>query len=737
MGGIGRSRQSQPLQPRENLAALQKVYGNQAVLRMKGRSPTAIPLQGGVLQRKCACGSSAGSSGSCAECQSKQEGILQTKLQISEPGDRYEQEADRIADQVMKMPEPTIQRQIEPEEEEEEMVQRKAISPSISPLIQRRGAPNQAETSEVPPIVNEVLHSSGQPLESEIRAFMEPRFGHDFSSVRIHHDEQAAESARAIHAHAYTVGRDVVFGPGQYKPQTESGRRLLGHELTHVLQQCMPLTQPVAGMEAPEAQVRLSQGSDSEAQIFRDSDGEATDDEIASQLIFAEIGPKSMSDILKRLDAADKEELSKLRANSALAKPYGRERLELAMKVVWYAKFERAVLAEWRPLLQADIDRIVPDTTHHDQHEELTHFLNQSRLQAVSAAAPAPVAKRGVSKGATAAPSEESMAAWEESKRTKWKKWLDSRDAKVQTFGAADYEDYVANMLVSGGSVFGKTIPASNPVHPLFLERLEAASVKARAAIGSDDLGIRNISGQDNRPGNHAWGLAVDIDADSNPYILNEAGEKVIDAAVAQVYQRIAKALLGRDSIITPPTPGTGKKDPGKQSGLEGASYMTLAEENDAMAAYFSVLPDPTPTEAPAAAKGKKVAAPPPALPVARKMSSVTIDPAKIAALDKVQVQADYDLLIGKTKQKGMSGDLPFAGAGSGRWRDPKRGFLSIRKEVAEALKGEGLRWGATDFPGASGDVMHFDDNNRHGDYVTYGKSHPTEKGKPKKEKGG
>jgi hypothetical protein len=202
---------------------------------------------------------------------------------------------------------------------------------------------------------------------------------------------------------------------------------------------------------------------------------------------------------------------------------------------------------------------------------------------------------------------------------------------------------------------------------------------------------------------------------------------------VAPVYQRIAKALLDRDSILTPPTPGTGKKDPGKKSGLEGASYTALAEESDAMAAYFSVLPEPVPAEAPAAAKGKKAAAPPPPLPAARKMSSVTIDLAKIAALDKAQVQADYDLLMGKNKKKGMSGDLPFAGAGSGRWRDPKRGFLSIRKEVAEALKGKGLRWGATDFPGASGDVMHFDDNDRHGDYVTYGMSHPTEKGKAKK----
>ena len=96
---------------------------------------------------------------------------------------------------------------------------------------------NQAEGTARVPIVNEVLRSCGQPLDAPTRAFMEPRFGHDFSGVRVHTDARAAESAGALNALAYTVGRDVVFGPEQYAPQTASGRRLLAHELTHVLQQ--------------------------------------------------------------------------------------------------------------------------------------------------------------------------------------------------------------------------------------------------------------------------------------------------------------------------------------------------------------------------------------------------------------------------------------------------------------------------------------------------------------------
>src|SRR6266705_1308953 len=74
--------------------------------------------------------------------------------------------------------------------------------------------------SEVPPIVHEVLGSPGQPLDAQTRAFMEPRFGHDFSSVRVHADAKAAESARAVNALAYAAGRDLVFGEGEYVPRT-------------------------------------------------------------------------------------------------------------------------------------------------------------------------------------------------------------------------------------------------------------------------------------------------------------------------------------------------------------------------------------------------------------------------------------------------------------------------------------------------------------------------------------
>ena len=151
--------------------------------------------------------------------------MLQAKLRIGSPNDAYEREADRVAEQVMRMPEPNVQRKCAECEEHEKKTLRRSEN-GIGP-----------EHEAAPPIVHDVLGGSGRPLDPSVRSFMEPRFGHDFSNVRIHTDERAAESARSINAFAYTAGRDVVFGAGQYQPGSQSGRRLIAHELQHVRQQ--------------------------------------------------------------------------------------------------------------------------------------------------------------------------------------------------------------------------------------------------------------------------------------------------------------------------------------------------------------------------------------------------------------------------------------------------------------------------------------------------------------------
>ena len=148
---------------------------------------------------------------------------LQAKLRIGKSGDIYEQEADRVADAVMRMPEPQVQRQ--PREEEVEELQAKATSGHLSEVTPNLESKIQS------------LKGGGQPLPESGSTYFEPRFGYDFSRVRLHTDTQAADTARALNARAFTVGQDVVFGNGEYAVGTASGKRLLAHELTHIVQQ--------------------------------------------------------------------------------------------------------------------------------------------------------------------------------------------------------------------------------------------------------------------------------------------------------------------------------------------------------------------------------------------------------------------------------------------------------------------------------------------------------------------
>jgi Domain of unknown function (DUF4157) len=135
------------------------------------------PPYGILLQRKCACGQHTISRGECEECSRNREGMLQ------------------------------------------------------------RAAVSSAPSNAVPSIVHDVLNSPGRSLDAGTRAFMEPRFGHDFSQVRVHTDARAAKSAQEVNALAYTVGRDVVFAREQYEPGTTTGQELLAHELAHTIQQ--------------------------------------------------------------------------------------------------------------------------------------------------------------------------------------------------------------------------------------------------------------------------------------------------------------------------------------------------------------------------------------------------------------------------------------------------------------------------------------------------------------------
>jgi hypothetical protein len=158
-------------------------------------------------------------------------GAIQRKLKVGAVDDPLEHEADRVADQVIRTPAPEISAAAPPQ------VSRKCAGCEEEEKLQKKAAGPQAAGSEAPPLVHEVVRSPGQPLDAETRGFFELRFGHDFSRVRVHTGASAEQSARAVNAHAYTVRNNMVFGAGQFAPGTQEGRRLLAHELTHVVQQ--------------------------------------------------------------------------------------------------------------------------------------------------------------------------------------------------------------------------------------------------------------------------------------------------------------------------------------------------------------------------------------------------------------------------------------------------------------------------------------------------------------------
>ena len=184
--------------------------------------------------------------------------IIQKKLSVSEPNDKYEQEADRVADQVVRMPEPTSRQPVPRGSYSGVQIQRQCLACQNEERIQTKAIADSVGGSDNNSMGLRNTQGSGIALPDHIRSFFEPRFGHDFRQVRIHSDQSAADSARSVRARAYTLGNRVVFGAGEYRPGTTEGRRLLAHELTHVIQQrgnltsqmqCQALPQPLSQIE--------------------------------------------------------------------------------------------------------------------------------------------------------------------------------------------------------------------------------------------------------------------------------------------------------------------------------------------------------------------------------------------------------------------------------------------------------------------------------------------------------
>lgn len=210
-----------------------KIHGNKEASVHHGGSLTLAPDHSLLLKRKssCACG------GGCPGCQAK------SALNVSRPNDPAEIEADAIADRVMRMSESggattvgaasalaesgRILRKCSACEQDED-----------DRTIHLKSLPaGGADTTQNPDHVRNAIDGGGRELDVQTKSFFEPRLGYDLSAVRMHTSDAAAESARKLNARAYTLGRDIVFGAGEYQPESESGRHLLAHELAHTTQQ--------------------------------------------------------------------------------------------------------------------------------------------------------------------------------------------------------------------------------------------------------------------------------------------------------------------------------------------------------------------------------------------------------------------------------------------------------------------------------------------------------------------
>jgi hypothetical protein len=198
---------------------------NKTIVAQQAKTVSFLPTAQGLLQRKCACSNHTIASGECAECAKNKSG-LQRKLRIGASNDPLELEADRVADQVMAAP------------------SHSAVT-TAPPRIQRYAGQVIEGSDTAPASVDRVLASSGRPLEPALQQDMEQRFGHDFSSARVHSGGAAEQSARDVNANAYTVGHNVVFGAGQFTPGTHGGRQLLAHVVQQRVKPAMHEEKPL------------------------------------------------------------------------------------------------------------------------------------------------------------------------------------------------------------------------------------------------------------------------------------------------------------------------------------------------------------------------------------------------------------------------------------------------------------------------------------------------------------
>jgi hypothetical protein len=245
--------QRAPSREAEAVLRLQRTAGNRAVeamLRSTGAAPPkpATGASGDGVEREDEEHAAEPGSGIMRK-------VKPERLEVQPADDAFELEADRVSKQVMRAPALTAQGDANvPAPVDGPPIARVALQTSSN-------GSHEENAASAPPIVGEVLGSPGKPLDADTRDFMQQRLGRDFGDVRLHTDARAAASADAVNATAFTVGHDIVFASGAYSPDTPSGRELIAHELTHVVQQgaARALPAPDAGATAEYSELAPAQ----------------------------------------------------------------------------------------------------------------------------------------------------------------------------------------------------------------------------------------------------------------------------------------------------------------------------------------------------------------------------------------------------------------------------------------------------------------------------------------------
>ncbi len=549
------------------------------------------------------------------------------------------------------------------------------------------------EHSEVPPIVHEVLDSTGQPLDTATRAFMESRLGYDFSRVRVHGDAEAAESARAVSALAYTVGPHIVFDAGRYAPRTHAGSKLLAHELTHVIQQSgsvafdLPITISDPADPSEQEAERTGDRVLSEAPLIVRQQAHCTNLQVARQEVkklehvtqnIAELASKAayeaifkilngypMTNMLEAMAEMDRQgTLDDLIAHSAAATEFNKPRLEVAMDAV---KLRYRHLAATKKEMQALKERMQAMELPNDQQEVLLGFLGTTTAAATSAAATA-VADAGVGSFKTKkyelSQAEVTVVKAEEAKGVKEIKEAPAYYANkiLEKAGFKRPDDWFSNFTTT--TFLGQSV---GEIHTELAAHLMGVERKLVATHGGDQqdpavagkkLGLNEaIGGARHAPTGtafsmHLFGLAIDVNYTSNPWV---------DANANKVFERAGLLVHGQ-----------------KMQFKAGMSYADLSALDKTVETYFSYLDNTDALKTQLAASGQ---------------SQATFWTGKSAEDAQRQIQQDLDFCAAKWERTGAKDVIK------------KGGFLSLPEDL---VKGMELDWGAS-----YGDIMHFDMRNK------------------------